>query len=106
MSPKRQTKQPRRTRPMPGAGDSVVPPQAVFWVRVTDAENCTQLRAEQQLVLQVGDDRTRVLRGLAPLGVLQPSGHTWVRAHGYSSCVFVKYGADPSERFQVRIAAR
>jgi hypothetical protein len=90
---------------MPGAGGAVEPPEALFWVRVTDTENSGQLRPEQPLVLQVGDASTTVLRGLAPLGLLQPSGHNWVRAHGYSSCVFVKYGANPRERFQVRISA-
>ena len=105
MSPKLPTRQPRRKRPLPGATDSVEPPEAFFWVRVTNPENCAGLHAQQHLMLHVRDDSTGVLRGVAPLGVLHPDGDRWVRTHGYSACVFVKYGANPSERFQVRIAA-
>jgi len=92
---------------MPGVGARVEPPpEGLFWVRVTVPENCAGLLPGQHLMLQIADDSITVLRGLAPVGVLEPSGERWVRSHGHSSCVFVKHGPDPDKRLQVGIAGR
>ncbi len=106
MSPKLRTRQPRRTRRVPatgGPGDSLL--EGLFWVRVIAPENSVGLIAGRHLTIQVNDSRVLVLRGVSPLGVLEPKGEKWVRTYGYSSCVFVKYGSDARRRFQVRIVA-
>jgi len=107
VSPKLRAPQPKRRRPLPDVSIGVeLPPEGLFWVRVTVPENCAGLRPGLNLMLHASDDKVSVLNGVAPLGELQPKGVAWVRTHGYSSCVFVKYGTDPNKRFQVKIAAR
>jgi len=107
MSPKLRTRQPRRRQSALGVNAvGEAPPEGLFWVRVTEPENIAHLRPGQHLMLQVGEDSVKVLRGLSLLGVLESAGDRWVRSRGHSSCVFVKYGEDPIKRFQVRIAAR
>ena len=121
--PKPRTKGPRVRKPKPktgggGAGPGIggvkvtqppppppPPLQGLFWVRVTHRRNSRGLRVGQHLVLEVGDDSVTVFRAVHQLGVLEPLGDKWVRTHGYSSCVFVKYGRRPDKRFQVEITA-
>jgi hypothetical protein len=81
-------------------------PEALLWVRITVPDNCVGLRPGQNLLLRVADHQADVLNGVARLGQLEPAGVAWIRRHGYSSCVFVRYGADPTKRFQVTVAAR
>ena len=105
MSPKLRTRQPKPTIHAPEPVVTEPRIEALFWVRVTVPQNCRGLVPRQDLTLYPDESRVMVLRGAAPLGMLSPEGVRWVRSHSYFSCVFVKYGRDPSQRFQVRIAA-
>jgi len=107
MSPKLGTRQPRR-KPFRLTREDVgePPKERRFWVGILVPENCTGLRPGYPLQVHEGDQTARVLDGVKLIGELERAGVTWLRTHGHSSCVFVRYGPDPSKRLQVKIAAR
>ena len=104
MSPKYETKQPQGGPQGRKRGRGKPPPEGLFWVSMTEPRNAAELYPGQHLMLDVGEGTVEVFDGERLLGVLEHAGVAWVRAHGYSSCVFVQYANSRRERFQVRIA--
>ena len=103
---KLETKQPQGRKPQGPILTGAPRLGALFWVRVTAPENCRGLTPGLPLTVVPDPRNVAVLRGVLPLGLLEPKGAAWVRSHNRDmSCEFVKYGTDPRRRFQVRIEA-